>query len=94
MSLRFEWDPDKVAQNLKKHGISFEDASEVFSDVLAASVEDTTHSGDENRFIIIGQTSKRRILLVVYSERGESFRIISARTATKQEVRIYEEGKQ
>jgi hypothetical protein len=94
MSLRFEWDREKAKQNLEKHGVSFEDASEVFSDALAANVEDTTHSVDENRCIIIGQTSKRRILLVVYSERGESLRIISARAAIKQEVRIYEEGEQ
>jgi len=94
MSLRFEWDRDKARQNLKKHGISFEDASEVFSDALAANVEDTTHSNDENRSIIIGQTSKRRLLLVVYSERGESLRIISARAATRREVMIYEEGEQ
>jgi uncharacterized DUF497 family protein len=81
MSLRFEWDRDKAEQNLKKHGVSFEDASDVFSDALAANVEDATHSADENRSIIIGETSKRRILLVVYSERGESLRIISARAA-------------
>ena len=58
------------------------------------NVEDTTHSNDENRSIIIGQTSKRRLLLVVYSERGESLRIISARAATRREVMIYEEGEQ
>jgi uncharacterized DUF497 family protein len=94
MGLRFEWDREKAKQNLKKHGVSFEDASEGFSDALAANLADTTHSANENRSLIIGQTSKRRILLVVYSERGESFRIISARVATKQEVRIYEEGEQ
>jgi hypothetical protein len=49
---------------------------------------------NENRFVIVGQTLKRKILLVVYSERGSSVRIISARTATRQEVRIYEEGEQ
>jgi uncharacterized DUF497 family protein len=94
MGLRFEWDREKARQNSNKHGVSFGEASEVFGDALAANVEDTTHSTYENRFVIVGQTLKRKILLVVYSERGNSVRIISARTATRQEVRIYEEGEQ
>lgn len=93
MALRFEWDQEKATQNLKKHGVSFLEASEVFRDALAANIEDPTHSTYENRFIIVGQTLKRRVLLVVYSEREERVRIISARTASTQEVRIYEEGK-
>ncbi|MEK6320810.1 MAG: BrnT family toxin [Acidobacteriota bacterium] len=83
MGLRFEWDREKAKQNLKKHGVSFEDASEVSVMRWQPNVEDTTHSADENRSIIIGQTSKRRILLVVYSARGESLRIISARAASR-----------
>lgn len=92
MGLRFEWDREKAKQNLKKHGVSFGEASEVFGDTLAANVADSTHSTYENRFVIVGQTLKRKILLVVYSERGNSNRIISARAATRQEVKIYEEG--
>jgi uncharacterized protein len=93
MSLVFEWDPKKAEENLAKHGTSFNEAAEVFHDPLAASVEDTT-STDERRFILVGQTPKRKILLVVYIERGDKIRLISARNATRQEVRIYEEGNQ
>jgi uncharacterized protein len=93
MGLTFEWDQDKAEANLKKHGISFEEASGVFNDPLAASISDTTHSINESRFIIIGRSIKGRILLVVYNERGEKLRIISARLATRREIRIYEETK-
>ena len=91
MGLTFEWDQNKAEANLKKHGVSFEEASEIFHDPLAASINDTTHSINESRFIIIGQSLRRRILLVVYGESGETLRIISARPATRQEIKIYEE---
>ena len=91
MSLVFEWDPKKAASNLARRRTSFNEAAEAFYDPLSATVEDTTSTGGM-RFILIGQTPKRKILLVVYIERGERIRIISARDATKQEVRIYEEG--
>ncbi|HVG18413.1 MAG TPA: BrnT family toxin [Blastocatellia bacterium] len=89
----FEWDHDKAVGNLKKHRVSFQEAAEVFNDPLAASISDTTHSTDESRFITIRRSAKGRILLVIYNERGESLRIISARLATRQEIRIYEETK-
>jgi uncharacterized protein len=93
MTSPFEWDENKAKANLKKHGVSFQEASSVFYDLSAVSTGDTTHSAEENRFLIIGQSNKLRILLVVYIERGENIRIISARRATRQEVMIYEEGK-
>ena len=93
MGLTFEWDQNKGEANLKKHGVSFEEASEVFNDPLAASIIDTTHSTGERRFIIIGRSIKGRVVLVVYNEWGENIRIISARLATRQEIRIYEETK-
>lgn len=93
MPLPFEWDENKARANLKRHGVSFQEASSIFRDLLAASISDTTHSVEESRFLIIGQSDKGRILLVVYIERGENIRIISARHATRREVMIYEEGK-
>ena len=92
MSLTFEWDEQKAEQNLKKHGVSFREASEVFSDPLSAIIPDTTHSARENRFLTIGQSINGQILFVVFTEREERIRIISARPATRGEVRIYEEG--
>jgi len=92
MRLDFEWDPNKAEKNLKKHHVSFEEASSVFDDPLSANIEDATHSTKERRFLIIGYSIAHRILLVVYNERGGNIRIISARPATRQEVEIYEEG--
>ena len=93
MALTFEWDEDKADQNLEKHGISFQEASEVFGDPLSAMIADVTHSEREDRFLTIGQSAKGHILLVVFTEREERIRIISARPATRREVGIYEEGK-
>jgi uncharacterized DUF497 family protein len=92
MPLTFEWDEQKAERNLKKHGVSFQEASEVFSDLLSAIIPDTTHSAREDRLLTIGQSIKRQILFVVFTEREERIRIISARLATLGEVRIYEEG--
>ncbi|HLG17056.1 MAG TPA: BrnT family toxin [Blastocatellia bacterium] len=92
MDLSVEWDDKKAADNLKKHGVSFDEAATVFGDPLAASTADTTHSLDENRFLIIGQSIEPRVLLVVYCEQGDNVRIISARPATRREIEVYEEG--
>ncbi|HJQ24309.1 MAG TPA: BrnT family toxin [Blastocatellia bacterium] len=92
MPLTFEWDEQKAEQNLEKHGVSFAEASEVFSDPLSATIPDVTHSEEENRLLALGQSAHGRTLLVVFTERGERIRIISARLATRHEVRIYEEG--
>ncbi len=91
MSLQFEWDPDKAKTNAKKHGVSFDEASSVFADPLAAIFTDEAHSGAELREIIIGHSADGRLLLVSFTERGESIRIISARQATKRERKDYEQ---
>lgn len=91
MGLKFEWDDKKAISNLKKHGISFEEASTVFGDWLAITIEDPLHSDDENRLIIIGKSDYLNTLVVVHVERSEAIRIVSARPATKNEQNIYEE---
>jgi uncharacterized DUF497 family protein len=91
MGLKFEWDDKKAISNLKKHGISFEEASTVFGDWLAITIDDPLHSESEDRFIIIGKSELLNTLVVVHVERNEAIRIISARTATKNEQKFYEE---
>jgi len=93
MSIEFEWDNDKDASNLKKHGVTFDEASTVFADRLAAIFVDEEHSIEEEREIIVGHSNQRRLLLVSFTERPpDVIRIISARKATKREQRDYEEG--
>lgn len=70
MSLRFEWDPKKAAANLAKHGVSFEEGLTVFSDTLARIFDDEEHSIEEEREIIIGHSTKHRLLLVCFTARG------------------------
>jgi hypothetical protein len=88
----FEWDQDKAAANLTKHGVSFEEASSVFADPLAVIFDDEEHSEDERREIIIGHSQRNRLLLVSFVERESSVRLISARVATRQEREDYEEN--
>ena len=91
--MRFEWDPAKAAGNIRKHGISFDEAVTVFRDPLALIFDDTTHSEQEHREIIIGISTLRRMILVCFVERLEDVvRIISARPATRQEIKDYEEN--
>ena len=90
--MRFEWNSSKAAANLKKHGISFEEASTVFYDPLAATGSDPDHSLGEHRFVTFGLSSQGHILVVAHVERPNAIRIISARLATHPERRIYEEG--
>jgi len=89
--IKFEWDPAKAARNIKKHGISFEDAQSVFYDELAIQFFDEPHSGGEDRFLMLGMSSNAQLLLVCHCERedGAVIRIISARKATKQEQSFY-----
>ena len=89
--VEFRWDPDKAAVNLKKHGVSFEDASTVFRNPLAKVLPDPTHSVQEHRSLIIGHSAGGRLLLVVFTESGDRIRIISARDASARERREYEE---
>jgi len=88
--VRFTWNPKKAASNLKKHGVSFVEAVSVFADPLAAMLDDAL---DPERVILVGQSEKRRVLLVVFIEQSEDLiRIISARLATSHERKRYEEG--
>ncbi len=88
--LLFEWNPNKAANNLKKHEITFDEATTVFQDTLSLTIDDPLHSADEERLIIIGMSHKNRILVVVHTEREDKVRIVSARKATNHERRYYE----
>jgi len=91
MQTLFEWDRHKAEANLRKHGISFEEAQTVFTDPLSMTLPDPDHSEDEGRFIDIGMSDNHRVLVVVYTERGQRIRLISARKATPVERKQYEE---
>jgi uncharacterized DUF497 family protein len=90
-NLAFSWDDGKAKQNLKKHKVSFEEASTIFSDENAIEYFDPDHSKDEDRFLMLGISCHLRILVACYCLRkdGSEIRIISARTATKKEQRVY-----
>jgi uncharacterized DUF497 family protein len=90
MSLTFEWDQNKSEKNVKKHGITFDEAKSVFNDPFAITIDDPDHSNDEYRYIDIGLSSKGSLLVVWYTERNENIRIIGCRKATKYERKIYE----
>jgi uncharacterized protein len=92
MALLFEWDPGKAEGNLAKHGVSFDEASTVFSDPLSVTVIDPRHSVDEERLVTFGRSGRGRLLAVMHAERAERIRIISAREATRNERTAYEEG--
>ena len=92
MVLRFEWDPQKAARNLAKHGVSFEDAATAFGDPLGRIEIDPRHSAGEERFVLLGFSHGQRLLAVMFAERGEAIRLISARGATRRERREYEES--
>lgn len=90
--IHFEWDPRKARGNLRKHGVSFEEARSVFYDDEALIIEDVDHSDEEERFILLGVSAALRILVVVHCFRGsdDTIRIISARKATPSEAGQYE----
>ncbi len=89
--IKFEWDPVKAAANIKKHGVSFEEAQSVFYDEFAVQFFDEDHSHDEERFLLLGLSTGAKLLLVCHCERdsGKVVRIISARNATKRESTFY-----
>jgi uncharacterized DUF497 family protein len=91
MAIRFEWDSRKASANLRKHGVSFEEAKSVFFDEQARLIDDPDHSEDEDRFVLLGLSQSLRLLLVCHCYRadGEVIRIISARKATRSEARFY-----
>jgi uncharacterized DUF497 family protein len=88
--MQFEWDLFKAESNLHKHGVTFGEASTAFGDPLSITIADPSHSDDEDRFILIGQTRPNRLVVVVHADRGGITRIISARLATTRERRRYE----
>jgi uncharacterized protein len=92
MPLQFEWDPAKNRSNLAKHGIPFDEASTAFDDVLSMTIPDPLHSEHEERLILLGRSSRDRLVVVAHTETKDVVRIISARTATKRERRLYEEN--
>jgi hypothetical protein len=90
--MEFEWDEEKAAANLAKHGVSFEEAGTIFDDPLYVDFYDPDHSSEEHRYIIIGESRQRRLLVASYTERGGVTRLISAREVTRSEREAYEEG--
>lgn len=89
--MHFAWDARKANGNLKKHGVSFEEASSIFFDPLSATGDDPDHSFDEKRFVTFGMSSGGRLLVVAHTERDDAIRIITAREATREERTFYEE---
>jgi uncharacterized DUF497 family protein len=89
-SLKFEWDDQKAQFNIKKHGVSFEEAATIFYDLLYLEDYDEAHSKQEDRFKIIGLSNQGRLLVATYVERVDRIRMVSARLATNNERRIYE----
>ena len=90
MGLVFEWDPDKADRNARTHGVSFDEASTTFRDPLSVTIGDPLHSEGEARFVLIGHSIRNRVLVVVHTERRDRVRVISARRATRKEIRSYE----
>ena len=92
MPYQFEWDADKAATNLRKHGVSFDEAVTAFGDRLSLLLPDPDHSLGEERYLVLGMSSTNRLLVVAFVERPPRTRIISARLATRRERHNYEEG--
>ena len=91
--MRFEWDENKAAANLARHGVSFEEAATVFGDPLSDTFNDPDHSTEERRFVIIGMSEKGKMLIVAHTDDGEVVRLISAREPTRGEREFYEESR-
>ena len=90
--MQFEWSSRKASANVRKHGVSFDEAVTVFFDPLSATGDDPDHSIDERRFVTFGMSSAGRLLVVGHAERDEVIRIITAREATRSERDLYEEA--
>jgi len=91
--MAYEWDKIKAKLNEEKHGVSFNEAATVFDDPFFLVFPDPMHSTGEIRYLILGESSASRVLLVVYTERQDEIRIISAREASAKEVKLYEKEK-
>jgi len=96
MNLHFDWDPHKAASNLRKHGVSFMDASQIFNDPLAIRLPDMDHGGHEERWVTLGQVAYHHLVVAIHTWQEDDdniyVRIISARRATAHEIRNYEKG--
>ena len=90
--MRFECNARKAAANLRKHGVSFDEAASVFFDPPSATGDDPDHSQDERRFVTFGMSSSGRLLVVAHAQHDGTIRIITARQATRAETKLYEEG--
>ena len=90
--MNFEWDSAKAAANVRKHGVSFEEAVTALKDNFSATARDLEHSTGEFRLVTFGISSRGRLLTISHTERGNVIRIISARTATRKERQLYEES--
>ena len=90
--MKIEWDPKKAKSNLKKHGVSFEEAATALNDPMAATGADPDHSITEDRYVTFGVSEKGRLVVASHTEKDETIRIISARKASKGERELYEEG--
>jgi uncharacterized DUF497 family protein len=90
--LLFEWDPRKAKKNLGIHAISFDEASTAFQDTLSLTIYDPLHSDKEDRYVLIGNSQNNHVLVVIYTERINRIRLISARKATQRERKQYEEN--
>jgi uncharacterized DUF497 family protein len=93
MNFVFDWDKTKAKLNIQKHGISFEEAKEIWNDEFAAFLHDPDHSIIEERFLMIGYSQKNNLLFVSFTERNQKIRLVSARKATKSERIKHEENK-
>jgi uncharacterized protein len=92
MALEFQWDPAKAAANLRKHRVSFPEATTAFDDPLSVTITDPDHSAREERYLLLGLSRGGRLVVVAHADRGANIRIISARLADRYERRAYEEG--
>jgi len=92
MGLKFEWDRSKAVLNIKKHGVSFEDAATAFGDPLSVTIHDPKHSDDEDRFLLLGETQDKKLVVVAHTDRKDKIRLINARPATRQERKDYEKS--
>jgi len=90
--MRIEWDAKKAKHNLKKHGVSFEEAATTLSDPIALTGADPDHSNYEQRYVTFGVSARNRLLVVSHTEEDQTIRLISARKASKGERILYEEG--
>jgi uncharacterized DUF497 family protein len=90
--MEFDWAPEKAAQNLRKHGVPFDEAATVFGDFLGITVSDPDHSIVEHRYVTVGRSERGRLLIVSHMEEDERIRIISSRMLTRAERLFYEES--